>query len=282
MNCLIYRRKDNSISYIANPQKYLSFILAPYAAGIFETILVINGKPVFLEKHIERLFNSADFFSTPLPHKKILYEIIAKKASKIPKGKSALRLSVYLYEEDFSIIFIMSRKYPYSEEIIFKGRKVCFSKWKRDPKNPLYRHKTTNQFENKIALNNAIKMGYDDCIFINIDGNITEATSSNVFVVSKGIVKTPPGSDGILKGITRNIVIDLIKSELNGVELIEDSISPKELAEFDEVFLTNSLFGVMPVSNIENKKIFDQVPGEITVKVFKLIWEYFYKDIEKI
>jgi branched-subunit amino acid aminotransferase/4-amino-4-deoxychorismate lyase len=282
MKVLVYKRNEDSTDYNANLEKYLPIMLAPYAKGIFETLLVIEGKPVLLERHLERLFLSAEYFSIPLPSENILEELVLKEASESMSGRSALRLSVYHYEEDSSVVLVVPRSYPYSEEIILKGREICISKWKRDLMNPLYQHKTTNQLENRIALENARKKGFDDCIFVNTLRNITEATSSNVFVLSGGVLKTPPESEGILKGITRNIVMDLIREELKDVELREEPVHLEELTQSDEVFLTNSLFGVMPVRKIEDIKIFNHVPGNLTRKIYRLLWEYFYKSIQEI
>ncbi len=271
--------QKEKIFEIKNLQDFPAGLFSPYLKGIFETILVLRGKPVLLERHLNRLYTSARYFSIPLPEEGAVKKLVTKEASTLKLEKGALRLTVQLNEPfNETYILVSKKEYPYREEMFLKGRSACFSMWKRDSDNPLYRHKIVQQIENKIAREFAEVSGYDDCLFVNLKGNVTEATSANIFVFKDGFLKTPQESEGVLKGITRDVVVELCNSS-GEIEVKEAPVSTDELVSAEEVFLTNSLMGLMPVISIERREIGSGVVGSLTKKLSKQVWNHFLKDI---
>lgn len=265
---------------IKNLQDFPAGLFSPYQKGIFETILTLGGRPVLLERHLNRLYNSARYFSIPMPDKDAIRKLVAEEASTLNSGKGALRLTVQLNEPSQETCIVVSeREYPYTEEMYLKGKSVCLAKWKRDSDNPLYKHKVLQQLENRIAREFAEGSGYDDCLFINLRGNVAEATSANIFVFKDGILKTPAESEGILKGITRDVLIELCNA--SGEATVEEApVSTDELISAEEVFLTNSLIGLMPVTSIERSEVGSGVVGSLTERLLKQIWNYLLEEVK--
>lgn len=104
------------------------------------------------------------------------------------------------------------------------------------------------------------------------DGNVSEGSGENIFLIKNGRIFTPTTKDSILKGITRDTVMTLAKNEL-GIETIEKKIGLVELYEADECFLTGTAAHLTPVSQVENKVIGTGQPGEITSKLQKLYFD---------
>lgn len=260
---------------IEDLRNYLEALFSPYLKGVFETILVLRKKPVLLERHLIRLYASASFFSIPLPEREKVRELVEKKASSLDAEKGALRLVVQLnelYRE--TCIMVSEREYPYTDEMYLKGFKVCFSKWRRDFQNPLYKHKVLHQLENRVAREIAVRSGYDDCLFLNLKGNVSEATASNIFIVKDGVLRTAPETEGLLKGVVRDALIDLCLSD-EEIAVEESPVSADEFVAAEEAFLTNSLMGIMPIVSVEQRKIGNGVPGPITGNLSAKIWDYF-------
>jgi branched-subunit amino acid aminotransferase/4-amino-4-deoxychorismate lyase len=122
--------------------------------------------------------------------------------------------------------------------------------WRRDPRAPLAGHKTLNYLENVLAHEDAIKRGCADALYVGLRGNLLEGCVTNLFLVVKGKLITPRLGQGILPGITRKVVMELVKVR-------EREVQVKELRKADESFLTNALIEVLPIGK----------PGPITRKV---------------
>ena len=110
----------------------------------------------------------------------------------------------------------------------------------------------------------AKKSGASEAVLLNLKGNVSEGTGSNIFIVKKGSVITPPLTDGILAGITRNALIDAIPKHIRFAEL---SFNVDEMLEADEVFLTSSTRDIQPVTQIGDK-VFDV--GPVTTELIQV------------
>ena len=104
------------------------------------------------------------------------------------------------------------------------------------------------------------------------DGNVSEGSGENIFLIKNGKLFTPTTKDSILKGITRDTIMTLAKNEL-GIETIEKKIGLVELYEADECFLTGTAAHLTPVSEVESRKIGTGQPGEITIELQKLYFD---------
>jgi branched-chain amino acid aminotransferase len=150
---------------------------------------------------------------------------------------------------------------------------VCggVSSWHRpdDNVNPPQVKSTGIYINNALAKTEAVHNGYDEAIMLSPNGNISEGSGENIFLVVNGKLITPAPYNSILMGITRNSVIELAKNEL-GIDTIERSISRAELYFADECFLTGTAAHVTPVSEIDRRKVGNGEIGPITAKLQEL------------
>lgn len=227
--------------------------------GLFETILVQNGKPLCLSEHLSRLQQSSAFFAYRLPSAEELAEAIwaVIEANALESGSMRLTVSPreslgLLPKTDSALnIFITLRHgRPYGEELYERGFTAIIAQTtRRNEYSPLSRHKTTNFADSILAKQEAIFNGNDEAILLNTAGRLTEATVANLFLVINGEVLTPPIADGVLPGIMRRKVLELCRN-LN-ITAKEQTLTPKDLEGAAEAFLTNSLMGVMPIRQIQ-------------------------------
>ena len=126
--------------------------------------------------------------------------------------------------------------------------------------------KTNNKALNVVASIYANENDYDNCLLLNTNKNVVEALNSNVFIVKDKIIKTPPLTDGCLKGVMRKQIIEIIKM-LPEYSIEETSISPFELQKADEVFLTNVIQGVQSVTKYRKKSFSNQLAKELIGKL---------------
>lgn len=238
-----------------------------YGAGLFETIKVSGGNPVRADLHISRLVSSAEALYLELPYKRDnIIQMLDSTAEINNMTEGALRLTITrggFYSKP--MLFITSRDLPYSERAFIEGIKAGFSSVKINKESLLIRHKTLNYFENIIARQQAVENGWDEAILLNTEGYITEGSVSNIFLIKNGRVITPGSDCGLLPGIIRGLTI---KHCLSIGKLPEErKVTTDELLTADEVFITNSLIGVLPVVSVNNTLIGDGKPGRVTLKM---------------
>lgn len=239
--------------------------------GVYEGIRVYQGKAFMLEDHIKRLFESAktidiDIGITQEEMKKIVIDIV--KANKIrdnihirlmvTRGKkivSGMNPRVNIGEA--SIVALYDYKPPIYNK---SGVKLITSTLRRaapyflDPKIH-----STNQLNQIMASIEANRQGANEAIMLDINGFVAETNGTTIFMVKDGIFFTPT-IDYILVGITRKYLIDLAKEK--GYKVIERNISISEFYNADEVFICGTVGEVVPVSEIDGKKIGERVPGK--------------------
>lgn len=124
--------------------------------------------------------------------------------------------------------------------------------------------KSNNRQANVMAHRHAREQGYDDALFVDPSGNVTEGPTWNVFSIGSGAVITPPLAGGLLPGITRGLVLELCKDL--GIPWEERELSLEEVKSSDELFITSTTRGVMPVGKLDGESI-GAVPGPITAKL---------------
>jgi branched-chain amino acid aminotransferase len=128
--------------------------------------------------------------------------------------------------------------------------------------------KTGNYMNNMLALMESQKSGAVEAIMLNHDGNVTEATTSNVFMVKGDVVMTPAVSSGLLEGVSRALLKDVMQK--NGIAFQEKAISEAEFRSADEIFITGTIKEVMPVSRMDGKPVGKGKPGPMTRKLMGL------------
>lgn len=218
--------------------------LCKFGIGLFETIKVTN-RPIDFDIHMDRIFNSIKELklNIKLERKFIENEILNYIENNNIINK-ALRLTVF--DEGYNI---STRDILYTQDMYKKGFKLNISPIKRG-NSILYKHKTTNYFENIYTKNYANENGFDDGIFLNSEGTILECSMSNIFFIKDDIVLTPSSNLPILNGTKKKRIIETCQ-ELN-IKVEETEINVNEIHKFDFIFISNSLMGAMKVAQIED------------------------------
>ncbi|VAX27033.1 Aminodeoxychorismate lyase, partial [hydrothermal vent metagenome] len=162
---------------------------------------------------------------------------------------------------DSPTIVITAREFlPHPESMYRDGVSACISEERMNCRNPIDSGvKSLNFLNNILVRMEASERGFFEAIMLNHGGYLAEGTVSNLFFVTKGVLYTPSAEAGILNGITRQTVLEI--AEEKGIAVEEGLFSTKELHQAEEVFLTNSLIEIMPVSELEGKVY---VKGRIT------------------
>lgn len=152
--------------------------------------------------------------------------------------------------------------------------RVCVSSWRRisDTMLPPRTKATAAYLNSGLASLEALQNGYDEAILLTENGYVCEGPGENVFIVKNGKLITPPPSDNILEGITRDTVMQLAREEL-GMEVVERSIGRTELYNAQEVFFSGTAMEVMPVIEVDNRKVGTGEPGEVCKKIKKMFFE---------
>ena len=218
--------------------------LCKFGIGLFETIKVTN-RPIDFDIHMDRIFNSIKELklNIKLERKFIENEILNYIENNNIINK-ALRLTVF--DEGYNI---STRDILYTQDMYIRGFKLNISPIKRG-NSILYKHKTTNYFENIYTKNYANEIGFDDGIFLNSEGTILECSMSNIFFIKDDIVLTPSSNLPILNGTKKKRIIETCQ-ELN-IKVEETEINVNEIHKFDFIFISNSLMGAMKVVQIED------------------------------
>lgn len=252
-----------------------------YGTGVFEGIRAYNtpeGTAVFrLHDHMVRLQASARAYNIPM------------KWSVEEWGEACLELlrhtgleSAYVRPQVFygggsiginpakNEVRAMMAAFPWGAYLgdgaAEKGISAMVSSWRRISHTSLIpTAKGSGGYLNSVlAKQEALSAGYDEAIMLNDSGSVSEGSGMNLFVVSQGVVYTPPVSAGILEGITRNSVIELLRDD--GVEVRETDLARGALYTGDEMFLTGTAAEVTPIRSVDGRSVGDGSRGPITKK----------------
>ena len=242
--------------------------------AVFETIKV-NARPLFWESHYFRLMSSMRILRMEIPMHFTL-EFLEKqimdllKAINLNSKSYRIKLIVYRsgggsYTPDSRDIEYMITAKPLANDIYLinesKYEIELFKDYFVAP-NLLSNIKTNNKVLNVVGSIFAQENNYQNCLILNTNRNVIEALNGNVFLLKDGIVKTPPLSDGCLKGVLREQVIKII-SDLDHYSIQEVTISPFELQKADAIFITNVIQGIISVTNYRKKTYSDDLAREL-------------------
>lgn len=214
-----------------------------FGLGAFETIAVEEGQAVFSGRHLRRLKKAAEFLNIGNPEERgITEEGIREYIKKTELVKGALK--IMLSQDN---VLMTTRDNPYMEENYIKGFQADFSPVKRNETSPLVYYKTMNYGDCILEKKAAAAIGFNERIFLNTKGQISEGTVSNIFFVHRNQICTPQVYCGLLPGIMREYLLE-------NYDINEKVIYPEELKYYDECFVTNSLMGIMPVMQLGDKQ----------------------------
>jgi branched-chain amino acid aminotransferase len=245
-----------------------------YGDGVFEGIRAYNGRVFMLDEHVTRLFHSAQAIALeiPLTRAAMARAVVRTCAANglrdgyirlvVTRGEGELGLNPYLCRKA-QIIIIAAGIQLYPKEVYETGMSIVTAGTVRNhPEAVNPRIKSLNYLNNVMAKIEAINAGVMECILLNPQGYVAEASGDNVFAVRDGALVTPPSWCGALEGITRAVVMRLA-GEL-GVPVRESVISRYDLWTADEVFLTGTAAEVISVTTIDRRRIGDGKPGPVT------------------
>jgi branched-chain amino acid aminotransferase len=186
------------------------------------------------------------------------------------KSSEALGVRLHNLEHDFFIVVTTLPPYLDAEN----GVRCCITSWRRvDDTMIPPRGKICGTYVNSaLAKTEALENGFDEAIFLTQDGHVSEGSGENIFLVLGGQLITPPASDNILMGVTRDTVMKLAKNEL-GIDTIERQVDRSELYVADECFLTGTAANVTPILEIDHRPIGTGGIGKVTARLQKLFAE---------
>ncbi|MBI5125148.1 MAG: aminodeoxychorismate lyase [Planctomycetes bacterium] len=255
-----------------------------YGDGVFETLRSYNGRPFLIEDHLQRLASSAQVLGIPLRYGLEGLRSAVENLLRLNRLTDALiRVTLSRGESPHyglqppetpqPTLIIQTHPFrPHPEESYRQGVRLAISAYRRSTTCPLARHKTANFLAGIMARQEAARrwhstQGVQDALFLNTEGQVCEATVSNIFMVESGRVVTPSLQANILPGITRKKVLEICQGE--GITASEELFGTERLFQANEVFLTNSLMEIMPVSCIEDKRVSKTIPGKITNRLME-------------
>jgi len=249
-----------------------------YGDGLFETMRAYSGKVFRLQDHLDRLFRSAKEIKLSFSYTGKELKNIIKKILKI-NGLSDAYIRLTLSRgisgpgliskpRSSTTLVIVAREFkPLSPSEYSKGWRAIVVETRQNEASPLSRLKSLNFLNNILARKEAQSKRVNEGILLNTLGEVTEASTSNIFLVKRGIIITPPEEAGLLPGITRGVVLELTTNL--GLEAYSRRVSLNELMRAEEAFLTNSLIEIMPLVEIDGHRIGKGKPGSVTQRIHK-------------
>lgn len=221
-----------------------------YGYGVFETIKIHRGKAVFLKEHYDRLMYGIAFLNM---NANLDMRGFCDICERIICGNSVengfVKVICSKGEGGHVDVISYAGKKVYADEYE-RGFRLCISDTRRNEYSGLCALKSMNYAENIIQKERAAGLGFEEAIFLNTRGDVCEGCISNVFWVIENRVYTPSIECGILPGIAREKVIGLCAEE--GLQIIEGRFGIEDIKAADEIFITNSLMDIMPVSRFED------------------------------
>lgn len=244
--------------------------------GLFETMRAYNGRVFQLDAHLKRLRESSEFLRLSLPAtdseiERRLAELVHRNGCMdayvritLTRGQGGRGIRM---DGEFTptLLIALSKFVPYPAEQYRHGAKLIISRYRQNSASPLVRHKTLSYLLYVLARQEAMDAGANGALLLNETGQLTEESVSNVFLVRKGEVITPPVHCGLLPGVTRGVVMELCRKA--SISIDERTISGGDIFDCDEIFLTNSLMEIMPVQSVDKRGTAVKAPGPITAQL---------------
>lgn len=247
-----------------------------FADGIYEVVKFYSGRPFRMDEHMRRLQASTQAIDLPLPM--TLDEFArAMEETVVRNGLAEVDAAVYLQvtrgpaprahafpANPRPTVFVMARRdHGYSDEFRMKGVRAITVE---DRRWRLCHVKSVGLLLNTLAKQQAVAAGCYEGIFVR-DGIVTEGTASNLLTVTNGRIQTHPEGPYILSGVTRQAVLE--SADAAGIPVDYSGLGTGELYRCDEVFLTGTITEVMPVVEVDGRRIGAGTPGPITLRLFE-------------
>ena len=249
-----------------------------FGEGIYETLRTYRRVPFLLDRHLDRLRRSAELMALDVPFsdEELGARVAATMAAHPALDEAYIRILVTRGVGDLSynlaatpaptLVIIVKPFVPHAERTFTDGIPVVVVGIRRNHPsalNPMI--KSNNLMNNALAMQEALRRGGQEALMLNQAGQLAECSQSNVFLVRRGEVVTPPLSAGLLPGITRQYVLE-IAADLD-LPAREAELDLKDLDAADEVFLTGTTREVTPVVTVDGRAVGDGKPGPITARL---------------
>ena len=267
-----------------------------HAAGVFTTMRAYAGRVFRLADHLQRLRRSCEHLCVPLQYKDdVLTAAVAEVLSRNNLQDARLRLAItrgsarqdplHGLRLEPTVLLTAAEFEPYPADYYQRGMTaIVLNDQKLNPYDIQAGHKTLNYFSRLAALRDANQRGGGEALWFNVHNYLQSGSISNVFLAKSGQLLTPPTPEDLLDktlaatilyprsatlpGVTRNVVLELAARE--GIPAIPAALTINDLLSADEVFLTNSIMGLMPVCRIERHPVGPEKPGPLSLKLAAL------------
>ncbi|HUR72856.1 MAG TPA: aminotransferase class IV [Sporichthya sp.] len=220
--------------------------------GVFETTKVVQGRPFALSRHLDRLAASAATMGLQAPDPALVRDAVEQVVAQLGQTPGRVRITLTAGEAPLgsgrgngepTLVVAASSMTPWPD-----SESVVLVPWVRNERSAVAGVKTTAYAENVVALAHAQAAGAGEALFANTMGELCEGTGTNVFVVHDNVVRTPPLEAGCLAGVTRALVLAWCP------EIQEERLTPADLANADEVFLTSATRDVQGVHAVDGRR----------------------------
>jgi len=254
-----------------------------YGDALFETIKTLNGKILFWEDHYFRLMASMRILRMEIPMdftpeflESQILDLLTHQNSN--SNSFRVKLTVFRNQGGFytpntnDVSYFITAKSLNTDLYLLRSSDYRVELFKDFYITPglLSTLKTNNKVLNVLGSVYAKENQYDNCLLLNTNKSIVEALNGNLFLVKGNVIKTPPLEDGCLKGIMRKQVLEIIK-KIPDYEFEETSISPFELQKADELFVTNVIQGLQPITAYRKKTFTTSVSQNILAKLNMMV-----------
>ena len=251
-----------------------------YGAGLFETMRSYNGVVFALKDHLDRLFFSARNLSINLAYdRKYITDAIYKvlQANKLTDARLRLTLTngpMSQWDEQGkpTLLITAAKLQPYPAEYYKKGVLVVLCPFRQNAGEPTCGHKTTSYFSRMIALNRAHRKRGAEALWFTMDNRLAEGCISNVFLVKDSALYTAPIETPVLAGVARKTICQIALK--NSIKLVEKELYIDDVLAADEIFLTNVIMQIMPVTIVEKHTVSDGKVGTMTREMQKSFDEF--------
>ncbi|MDW8281757.1 MAG: aminotransferase class IV [Myxococcales bacterium] len=244
-----------------------------YGDGVYEVTRTVRGEPLFLAEHLDRLAASARAIELELPPHPRIAAAVGQTLQALGQPRAYLRIVVTRGAgeigldpacADAPLLVVIARPLQLPDQRLYRdgAAVVCVPLRRNAPGHLPPEVKSGNYLTSVLATAAARRRGAYEAVLCDQQGHIAEGASSNLFFVHGGRVRTPPLAAGLLPGITRRVVLELLRG--HGVPCQEAPVTRQEAAEADEAFLTSSVRGVMPVVRLDDRPIGTGRPGPLT------------------
>ncbi len=259
-----------------------------FGDSVYEVLRTYNHIPFLLQEHLDRLQNSANIIALPINYslkelKQILHTTLQHFWQKTPQYEAYIRLIITRGEGGLTLdpteqiknnlIIIIKPQLPNPPQWYTEGVKFIIAENQKTPKQTIDPNcKSGNHLPHVLALQQARMRGAFDAIMLNQYGMITEGTSNNIWIVKDKIIMTPPLQSGILEGLTRKTIINILQEQQ--IPFKQTALYPQDAYQAEECFFTSSTREIVPIVEIDGYKIGTGKPGPVYQRLHKLYHQF--------